>query len=436
MKRSLRNPISSIPFIHVIFLTCIFVIHSTSYAKPPRKPAARRPAADPAALDPFGLTAVFAERWDMTAMVADASDALRYRAQSARLRLRRLSAGLETLSASATRRQANVANAARALYLLGRAESDASNAALGDIDDAAGSALRAMVSRAARRDAAALSAETAAWTALRDAEDAAWRRLRRLETRPVPAAAPDAATAPDLPALEAILRDIAADDAGAPSPVTRSVADTHHRATDALLAERAAIDPAARAAFAAVAAARERLSRPRQTIASLALPPPDAPPEPPTAVAPGGAFALPAPFNSTGPADPAGPRDEEAPAPRPEAPSKPAERPGIVVAAAPGSTVLCAADGTIAFANTLRGSGEMVVVEHPGGFFSLYQHLETLRVGEGQAVRRGQPLGVSGTVPGPDKPAGFRFQVRLGKEPVPAARLLGTLDPAAALVGR
>src|SRR5579859_1300930 len=65
--------------------------------------------------------------------------------------------------------------------------------------------------------------------------------------------------------------------------------------------------------------------------------------------------------------------------------------------------VLAAADGTVGEAGwdtpgcPTCGYGMTVVVDHPNGFSTRYGHLSSLEVAVGQAVARGQRLGVSGS---------------------------------------
>ncbi len=54
------------------------------------------------------------------------------------------------------------------------------------------------------------------------------------------------------------------------------------------------------------------------------------------------------------------------------------------------------ADGVVAFAGEQFFGGKSVVIDHGGGFFSIYYHLAEFPVAEGQRVSRGDRIGVVG----------------------------------------
>lgn len=71
-------------------------------------------------------------------------------------------------------------------------------------------------------------------------------------------------------------------------------------------------------------------------------------------------------------------------------------RNGILIEAAPGAPVLAVADGRVVFAETYQSYGPMVILDHGGGWFSLYTHLQAQRVQKGQVLRQGDLLGTVG----------------------------------------
>lgn len=84
---------------------------------------------------------------------------------------------------------------------------------------------------------------------------------------------------------------------------------------------------------------------------------------------------------------------------------------GIDIAAAPGTPVLAAADGAVAYAAELRGYGRVIIVRHDDGYATVYAHNRENRVREGQRVRRGEVIakvGASGRASGPN----LHFEVR------------------------
>ena len=101
--------------------------------------------------------------------------------------------------------------------------------------------------------------------------------------------------------------------------------------------------------------------------------------------------------------------------------------PGIDVDQYPsgGQPVVASAAGTVTFVggNACCSYGLYVMVEHPGGVASLYAHLQSFAVREGQAVMQGQTLGTSGNT-GYSTGAHLHFELRIGGVPVdPLAHL-------------
>jgi murein DD-endopeptidase MepM/ murein hydrolase activator NlpD len=64
---------------------------------------------------------------------------------------------------------------------------------------------------------------------------------------------------------------------------------------------------------------------------------------------------------------------------------------GVDLAGTPGSPVLAAGDGVVAFAGMVAGR-PVVSVDHPGGLRTTYEPVDP-SVGAGQAVARGSPIG-------------------------------------------
>jgi murein DD-endopeptidase MepM/ murein hydrolase activator NlpD len=58
-----------------------------------------------------------------------------------------------------------------------------------------------------------------------------------------------------------------------------------------------------------------------------------------------------------------------------------------------GTPVLAAAGGTVVLVDEVSGYGLTVVVDHGGGWQTLYAHLFEIAVQPGETVHRGQPLG-------------------------------------------
>nr|WP_320132938.1 peptidoglycan DD-metalloendopeptidase family protein [uncultured Holophaga sp.] len=75
---------------------------------------------------------------------------------------------------------------------------------------------------------------------------------------------------------------------------------------------------------------------------------------------------------------------------------------GLLIEAPQGSPVQAVADGRVVFSDFYQSYGPMVILEHGGGYYSLYTHLSVAQVVKGQSVRRGEFIGSVGeTVDGP-----------------------------------
>lgn len=87
---------------------------------------------------------------------------------------------------------------------------------------------------------------------------------------------------------------------------------------------------------------------------------------------------------------------------------------GLLIAANGGSPVAAVADGRVAFADYYQSYGPMVILDHGGGWFSLYTHLLGLQVAKGQVLKAGEALGAVGdTVDGPR----LGFEIRHQAQP-------------------
>ena len=69
---------------------------------------------------------------------------------------------------------------------------------------------------------------------------------------------------------------------------------------------------------------------------------------------------------------------------------------GVDIAAAWGSPVYAAADGTVQIAGRSSGYGNLIKISHGGGNGSGYGHLSRIYVRPGQMVRKGQQIGAVG----------------------------------------
>ncbi|MDR1684407.1 MAG: M23 family metallopeptidase [Elusimicrobiota bacterium] len=71
-------------------------------------------------------------------------------------------------------------------------------------------------------------------------------------------------------------------------------------------------------------------------------------------------------------------------------------RDGVKIAAPAGTGVESVKEGKVIFAGDFRSYGNVVIIDHKGGFFTIYGFLSAIRVIEGQDVTAGQVVGLSG----------------------------------------
>jgi len=69
---------------------------------------------------------------------------------------------------------------------------------------------------------------------------------------------------------------------------------------------------------------------------------------------------------------------------------------GITYATRPGAQIVAPHDGLIAFAGPFEGYGQILIIEHDGGYHTLLAGLERLDTSVGQWVLAGEPVGAMG----------------------------------------
>lgn len=91
--------------------------------------------------------------------------------------------------------------------------------------------------------------------------------------------------------------------------------------------------------------------------------------------------------------------------------------PGVDIAVPIGSPVRAAGGGTVLQAGEEAEYGRFVLLEHPGGFQTLYGHLSRITVATGQLVAAGEVLGLTGNT-GRSSGPHLHFELRREGEPV------------------
>ncbi len=84
---------------------------------------------------------------------------------------------------------------------------------------------------------------------------------------------------------------------------------------------------------------------------------------------------------------------------------------GVVIEAPNGRQVKAVSHGRIAFADWLRGLGNLIIIDHGNSYLSLYGHNESLFKSAGEWVEAGDIIGTIGSSGGQNKPALY-FEIR------------------------
>lgn len=69
---------------------------------------------------------------------------------------------------------------------------------------------------------------------------------------------------------------------------------------------------------------------------------------------------------------------------------------GVDISVPDGTEIGAMSRGRVRFAGTMRGFGRVVWLDHPGGVITVYAHLSAILVEQGQQVRGGQAIALSG----------------------------------------
>jgi septal ring factor EnvC (AmiA/AmiB activator) len=89
-------------------------------------------------------------------------------------------------------------------------------------------------------------------------------------------------------------------------------------------------------------------------------------------------------------------------------------RQGIGIAVPTGTPVHTVASGTVGFTNAMGTWGLSVIINHGGGYYTVYLYLSGFEVRSGQLVQAGQVIGRSGGATSDDGPH-VEFQIREGQ---------------------
>jgi septal ring factor EnvC (AmiA/AmiB activator) len=89
---------------------------------------------------------------------------------------------------------------------------------------------------------------------------------------------------------------------------------------------------------------------------------------------------------------------------------------GIVIAAPFASEVRSVYTGAVVYVGWLKGYGQVMIIDHGGGFYTLYGHLYRVLKAKGDGVRKAEVVGLVGDS-GAEEVSGLYFEVRQGGVP-------------------
>lgn len=87
---------------------------------------------------------------------------------------------------------------------------------------------------------------------------------------------------------------------------------------------------------------------------------------------------------------------------------------GVNISATRGTSVKAAENGVVAYAgNEVKGMGNLVIIQHDGGWMTVYAHMDSMAVRRGARVNVGQKIGTVGATGKVDTPQ-LHFEIRKG----------------------
>jgi lipoprotein NlpD len=95
---------------------------------------------------------------------------------------------------------------------------------------------------------------------------------------------------------------------------------------------------------------------------------------------------------------------------------------GIDIAGKMGQPILAAGSGTVLYASSVRGYGNLVIVKHTSNLLSAYAHNKTILVKEGQTVSKGQKIAEMGN--SDTDAVKLHFEIRQQGKPVDPSKFL------------
>lgn len=90
---------------------------------------------------------------------------------------------------------------------------------------------------------------------------------------------------------------------------------------------------------------------------------------------------------------------------------------GYWIEAPTGAPVRAVANGRVAYVGWMQRYGLIIIIEHEGGYFSLYGHNDSVELAGGETVHIGQTIAKAGSTGGYEQ-SGVYFEIRKGTQPI------------------
>ncbi|MFQ5480165.1 MAG: murein hydrolase activator EnvC family protein [Thermodesulfobacteriota bacterium] len=84
---------------------------------------------------------------------------------------------------------------------------------------------------------------------------------------------------------------------------------------------------------------------------------------------------------------------------------------GIIISAPAGRSVKSVYDGRVIYTGWLKGYGQLVILDHGGGFYTLFAYLDKVLKSRGEKVAKGEAVALVGET-GPYAESGLYFEIR------------------------
>lgn len=101
---------------------------------------------------------------------------------------------------------------------------------------------------------------------------------------------------------------------------------------------------------------------------------------------------------------------------------------GIDIGCPKGTPVFASSSGKVIFSGEKGGYGIVIIIQHPGEWFTIYAHNSKNLVGQGQNVKKGQKIALSGQTGRASGPH-LHFEIRKGVKPADPLKYLPKAAP-------